>query len=84
MLQEGMYARLLPVKQKLKAKVRGNKHLFEIQKNSYSYSGCTDLDRNSSSVPIRKGRQGIFMRKGKGTISSVEVCRYFYTEDKLT
>lgn len=50
-------------------------NLFEIKKNSYS--GITDSGRNPNSVPIRRQRQGVFMKKGRGTIISIE-GRLFY------
>lgn len=48
---------------KIKARVRGSKHSFEIQKNSYL--GSTDTDRIPRSVLISWERQGV-VDKGKG------------------
>ena len=56
-------------------KARGNKPLFELLKNSYS--GSTELHRSPSRVLIRRQRQRIFIRKGRGTITSAE-GRHFY------
>lgn len=59
---------------KIKAEVRGNKHLSEIQKNSES--GSVDSGRNLDSIPVRSQRQGVFMGKGRGAIPSVEGRRF--------
>lgn len=47
--------------------MRGSKHLFEIPKTGYW--GSTDSGRNPNSVPTRRWRQGLFMRKGRRTIT---------------
>ena len=51
----------------LKIKVRGIKHSFEIQKNSYS--GSTDSGRNPTGALIRRQRQGALKIKGRETIT---------------
>lgn len=56
-------------------KVRGNKHLFEINKKSYS--GHTDSDRCPNSGPIRKQVQWVFMRMGREKNTATEE-RHFY------
>lgn len=39
--------------------------------------GIPDSGRNPNNVPIKKQKQGVFMRQGRGTITSVEE-RHFY------
>lgn len=51
--------------------MKGNEHLFEIKKKR-SYLGNTDSGRNPNSVLIRRHRKGVFVRQGRGTITSVE------------
>lgn len=53
----------------------GNKHLFEIKKKN-GYLGNIDSDKSPNNVPIRRQRQGVFMRKRRGTIT-IE-GRHFY------
>ena len=49
--------------------MRGNKHLFEINNG---YSGCIDLRRSPDNAPVRRQNEWVFMRKGRGTITSAE------------
>lgn len=55
--------------------------MFEIQKNSYCRS--TDSGRNSNSVLIRRGRLGVFMRKGWGQLHKQKEGISVNVADKL-
>lgn len=55
-----------PVKLKIKAKGRGNTHLFEIQKKNYS--GSTDMGRRPDSILKGRKKAG-FVSLGPGVVS---------------
>ena len=50
--------------------MRGNKYLFEVFNKCCL--GSTDSGRNPNNIPIRRQRKGVFIRKGRRTITSIE------------
>lgn len=56
--------------------MKGNKHLFEIKTNSDS--GSSDSSRSTNIVPVTRQRQGVFTKKGRGTIALIEGKHFFY------
>lgn len=57
-------------------KVREGKHLFEINKNCYLEH--TDSGKSPYSFLIRRQRQCMLMRRGRGTITSIEGRQFYW------
>lgn len=56
--------------------MKGNQHLFEI--NKHSSSECIDVGRSPHHALMRRQRQRVFMRKEKGTITSIEERPFYW------
>lgn len=55
----------------------GRKRLWVVLKKN-NYLGIADSGKNPNNVPIRKQKQGLFMKKGRGTIITSVKRRHFY------